>query len=43
MIFQEEQFSLLPSKKPLSVILTEALKFFCNLELLSFLPDKPVE
>ena len=43
MIFQEEKFSRLPSKKPLSVILTEALQFFCNLKLISFLPDKTVE
>ena len=44
MIFLEESFFFLPLKKPLSVIFDRGfIVFFCNLKLLSFLPDKPVE
>lgn len=43
MIFLEESFFLLSLKKPLSVIFDRGFIVFCNLKLLSLLPDKPVE
>ncbi len=39
----EESFFLLPLKSLYQLPLTEASYFFCNLKLLSLLPDKPVE